>query len=60
MADETDPECPICGRTMATGCLPNSCVRWEMQAAFDHPTRKWLPVDSDGFVLDGRRVEEVR
>jgi hypothetical protein len=62
MSDQTipDPACPTCGRTMETGCLPSSCARWEMQAAFDHSTHEWLPVDPDGFVLDGRRVEEVR
>jgi len=45
---------------MTQGCLPSNCPRWEVVAAFDHESKKWLPVDADGFVLDGRRIEEVR
>ncbi len=59
-ADGAERACPTCGRTMTQGCLPSSCPRWEMVAAFDHESRAWLPVDVDGFVLDGRRIEEVR
>lgn len=55
----SDPVCPTCGRTMEGGCLPSSCPRWQTEAAYDHKARRWLMVDDDGFVLDGRRIEEV-
>lgn len=58
--NDVDPVCPTCGRTMADGCLPNRCPRWEMTAAYDHESREWIPVDADGFVLDGRHVGDVR
>lgn len=57
---EADPMCPTCGKTMAQGCLPSRCPRWETVAVFDHDTREWLPTDPDGYVLDGRRIEGVR
>lgn len=44
---------------MEGGCLPSSCPRWQTEAAYDHKARRWLMVDDDGFVLDGRRIEEV-
>jgi len=59
MTIEADPVCPVCGKTMAQGCLPSSCPRWETAAVFDHETHEWLKVDADGFVLDGRRIEDV-
>lgn len=54
-----EPVCPTCHRTMEQGCLPRACPRWEVEAVYDHETREWLTVDDDGYVLDGRRIEEV-
>lgn len=60
MSGETDPVCPTCRRTMAQGCLPRACPRWEATAVYDHEAGEWLAIDADGFVLDGRRIEDVR
>jgi hypothetical protein len=55
--------CPLCGRPPLTSdakekCSPLSdCPAWTTQAVFDHATPTWLPVDPDGFALDGRDIK---
>lgn len=60
--------CPVCGHHAATYdapqgavlCMPSRCPAWRTLAVYDHEARDWLRTDDDGFVLDGRRIEEVR
>lgn len=55
----SDPVCPTCYRTMEQGCLPSTCPRWTTVAVYDHQVHEWLHTDDDGYVLDGRPVDEV-
>jgi hypothetical protein len=60
--------CPTCGRPAPDDdaprdvelCLPRNCPQWRTVAVYDHEQRQWLRTDDDGFVLDGRRIEDVR
>jgi hypothetical protein len=60
--------CPTCGRPAidedvdpgVEKCAPSRCPSWRTLAVYDHEAREWLRTDDDGYVLDGRRIEEVR
>lgn len=55
--------CPCCGRVVARPqqdvpigvelCLPSNCPAWRTEAVWDRSKRVWLPVDDDGYALDG-------
>ena len=60
--------CPVCGHPAidtdglppgTVKCAPSRCPAWRNVAVYDHERREWLRTDDDGFVLDGRRIEEV-
>lgn len=61
------PTCPVCGRPASAEdapigiplCMPSSCPAWRTQAVYDHERREWLTTDEDGYVVDGRRIDEV-
>lgn len=48
-----EPKCPVCGETLETGCVPSRCPAWTTEAVYDKATGAWVPVDDDGFALDG-------
>jgi hypothetical protein len=60
--------CPVCGRPAidedvppeTEKCAPSRCPAWRTVAMFDHETREWLITDDDGYVLDGRHMDEVK
>lgn len=57
--------CPACGLPTAYDgaptvevCTPISCPAWSTVAVADPETRNWIPVDDDGYALDGHKIGE--
>jgi hypothetical protein len=60
--------CPVCGLPAidteglppgTAKCTPARCSAWHTVMVYDHERREWLRTDDDGYVLDGRRIEEI-